>query len=246
MDEQNLNEIKEETKNEENQVQPKVQSDDLDKPMVEKELKGSVRKLRNSVIVFYYITTGIFFGVMGYFALALILSMIIPGSEVMFGAQANALSFGFAGIVGIIYYIFVIGLALLPIAIGFMFRNGKANYVRVLKGANKENMEIVFARLEYISMLIYEIILNVLIFFAVFVCFTNNYTIIAILLAVTLLTSLVFNILVIVDLIRNRVAYNNLSDEEREEIKVKIKSFRKVRHKKERKKENKRRAGKLY
>ena len=219
---------------------------DLDKPLVEKKLKSKVRALRNAVIVCYYISTATFFAVMGYMALTMILAMFVPETTAMFGKGANTLTLGIAGIVGILYYIFVIGMALIPIAIGFMFRNGKANYVRVLKGANKENMEIVFARLEYISMLIYEIILNVLIFFAIFICFTNNLTIVGILLCVTLVVSLLFNILVIADLIRNRVAYNNLSDEEREEMKVKIKSFRKVRHKKERKKEIKRRAGKLY
>jgi len=224
----------------------KEQDIDLDKPLVEKKLKGKVRALRNAVIACYYISTGIFFGVMGYLAVAMILAMIVPESTAMFGGGANAITLGISSIVGILYYIFVIGMALLPIAIGFMFRNGKANYVRVLKGANKENMEIVFARLEYISMLVYEIILNVLIFCAIIVCFTNNLTIVGILLIVTLVASLLFNILVIADLIRNRVAYNNLSDEEREEIKVKIKSFRKVRYKKERNKERKRNAGKLY
>lgn len=220
---------------------------DLDKPLVEKKLKGKVRSLRNAVIACYYISTSTFFAVMGYMALTMILAMFVPDlNNVFFGQGANAFTLGIAGIFGILYYIFVIGMALLPIAIGFMFRNGKANYVRVLKGANKENMEIVFARLEYISMLIYEIILNVLIFFAILVCFTNDLTIVGILLCVTLVVSLLFNILVIADLIRNRVAYNNLSDEEREEMKVKIKSFRKVRRKKERKKEIKRRAGKLY
>jgi len=184
---------------------------------------------------------------MGYMALSMILAMFVPDLNGMFfGQGANTFTFGIASLVGVLYYIFIIGMALIPIAIGFMFRNGKANYVRVLKGANKENMEIVFARLEYISMLIYELILNVLIFFAIIICFTNDLLIVGILLIVTLLASLVFNILVIADLIRNRVAYNNLSDEEREEIKVKIKSFRKVRHKKERNKERKRNAGKLY
>ena len=165
---------------EENQVEVKVEEPsvqepakqdqvmDLDKPMVEKELKGKVRALRNAVIACYYIACSVFFGVMGYMAISMLLATFVPELNGMFfGQGANTFTFGIAGLVGIIYYIFMIGMALIPIAIGFMFRNGKANYVRVLKGANKENMEIVFARLEYISMLIYEIILNVLIFFAI-------------------------------------------------------------------------------
>ena len=160
----------------------------------------------------------------------------------MLGKEANAFSLGFAGIVGILYYIFIVGLALIPIAIGFFFRNVKAKYVNVLKGANKENMEVVFARLEFFSMFIGELIIDVILFFAIFICFTNNFTVVGILLSVTFVLAIIFMVLVIVDLIRNRVAYNKLSDAEREEIKVKIKSFRKVRYKKERKK----RVGKLY
>ena len=36
-------------------------------------------------------------------------------------------------------------------------------------------MEIVFARLEFFAMLLGEIIFDVLIFFAIIICFTNRY-----------------------------------------------------------------------
>lgn len=215
---------------------------DLDKPLVEKELNKKVRSLRNAVIACYYIACAIFFGVMGYFSVSLIISLFVPEASVLFSGPLNNFSLGIVGLFGIMLYIFIFGIALLPIALAFFFRNGKANYVSILKGANKENMEIVFARLEFVALLIKEIVIDVILFFAVIVCFLNKMLIIAILLAVALLLAIVFLILVIVDLIRNRVAYNKLSDEEQEEIKEKIKTFRKKKVKKEKRKK----AGKLY
>jgi len=223
-------------------IEPDIVKDDLNTPLVKEKLKSNVRALRNSVIACYHISCGIFFGVMTYFAISLILSTFFSELSVMFGTGANAISLGFSSFVGFIFYAFIIGIALIPIAIAFMYRNGRVRYVSVLKGANKENMEIVFARLEFVALLIGEIIFDFLMFCAIVICFTNNMTIIGILLCVTLVVAFIFLALVIADLVRNRVAYNKLTDEEKEEIKEKIKSFRKKKVKRERK----RNAGKLY
>jgi len=215
---------------------------DLDTPIEAKKLKSNVRTLRNFVIACYYISCAIIFGVMGYLAVSLILSLFIPEMSVMFGKTANVFTFGFSGILGIIIYALFFGIAILPVALGFFFRNSKAEYVRILKGANKENMEIMFARLEFVAMLIKELIIDFLLLIVAVTCMFNNFIIVGILFFVALAFALLFLILVIADLIRNRVEYNKLSDEEQEAIKEKIKTFKKKKVKKEKRK----RAGKLY
>ncbi len=215
---------------------------DVKETVPEKKAKSKFRTLRNWIIACYYVVCSLFFGVTGYFALSMFLGTISPATADFFGGEVNAITMGIAGVAGIVLYIFIFGIALLPIALGFFYRNSKANYVRILKGANKENMEIMFARVECFMMLIADAVMNILIFFAIIICFTNALLIVGILLSVVLAVAIVFMVLVIVDLVRNRKAYNKLSDEEKEAIKEKIKTFKKNKVKKERRK----RAGKLY